>query len=117
MPSGALQSPFSWIWKPCSLPGFRPVIWPVTWTLPSTSLKVTLPLAPLPWVGASSAVADASAAGAEGAAGSVVAPSAGAAGGVSACGAAGCWPQAARPSAAMAANSEVWIRRMQSLPG
>jgi hypothetical protein len=71
-------------------------------------------------VGASSAVAEASAAGAAAgagvAAGSVVAPSAGAAGGVSACGAAGCWPQAARPRG-MAANSEVWIRRMESLPG
>ena len=57
------------MWKPCSLPGFRPLIWPVTWTLPSTTLKVTLPLVSLPWVGASSALAVASAAGAAAGAG------------------------------------------------
>src|SRR5262249_20376469 len=54
--SGALQSPFSWMWKPCP-PGARPVSLAFTVTLSPLWVKVTLPAAVLPAVGASVAVA------------------------------------------------------------
>jgi hypothetical protein len=54
--SGALQSPFSWIWNPCE-PGVNPLISAMTLTPFASCLKMTFPWAVLPCVGASKAEA------------------------------------------------------------
>ena len=56
MPSDALQSPFSWTWKPCP-PGVRPDTLALTITLSPFCVNVTVPEAVLPAVGASVVVA------------------------------------------------------------
>src|SRR5690606_40462763 len=58
LPSGALQSPFSCTWKPCSLPPGSPVTSPVTRMPPSTGAKLSVPATWLPSVACSRAVAD-----------------------------------------------------------
>src|SRR5258708_15490286 len=57
MPSPELQSPFSWMWKPCSAPGLRPDRFALTRTASPSWVKVTVPLAELPLVGSSVATA------------------------------------------------------------
>src|SRR5712664_917970 len=57
MPSPELQSPASWIWKPCSWPGTSPLTLPVTRTTSPTCVKLTVPPALLPLVGSTFAVA------------------------------------------------------------
>src|SRR6185503_452749 len=52
LPSGALQSPFSWTWKPNSALGFRPCTVPVMCTPSDEVLNATDPVTVLPWVGA-----------------------------------------------------------------
>src|SRR2546430_5133116 len=64
MPSDALQSPFSWTWKPCP-PGVRPDSLAFTTTLSPFCVNVTVPEAVLPAVGASVVVAVCAAAAAE----------------------------------------------------
>ena len=54
--SGALQSPFSWIWKPCG-PGGSPLTLASTRTRSPVGVKPTLPAARLPAVAASFAEA------------------------------------------------------------
>src|SRR4029079_8926990 len=56
--SGALQSPFSCRWKPCS-PGVRPVTSPVTCSPPSAFVKLIVPAALLPEAAARVTVASA----------------------------------------------------------
>ena len=56
MPSDALQSPFSWTWKPCP-PGVRPDTLALTITLSPFCVNVMVPEAVLPAVGASVAAA------------------------------------------------------------
>src|SRR6267142_4130407 len=57
MPSPELQSPASWMWKPCSCPGFKPLTSATTRTLSPVCVKVAVPLALLPFVGCRLAVA------------------------------------------------------------
>src|SRR3954468_2609712 len=57
MPSPELQSPASWIWKPCSCPGLRPLTSATTRTLSPICVKVAVPAALLPFVGCKSALA------------------------------------------------------------
>src|SRR5690242_2647446 len=57
IPSAEPQSPFSWTWKPCVAPGFKPITCATTWTPPPRCVKVTVPCAELPWVGSRLATA------------------------------------------------------------
>src|SRR5258708_14424411 len=57
MPSPELQSPLSWMWKPCSAPGLRPDRFALTRTASPSWVKVTVPRAALPLVGSSVAAA------------------------------------------------------------
>src|SRR5215510_10904887 len=57
MPSPELQSPASWMWKPNSPFGRRPLTLATTCTLPLRCSKVTVPLTVLPLVGSRFAVA------------------------------------------------------------
>ena len=57
LPSPLEQSPFSWTWKPCSVPGLRPRTSPVTRTRSPCCTKRTSPVVWLPRVGCSCAVA------------------------------------------------------------
>jgi len=112
VPSGALQSPFSWMWKPCSLSGFKPVISPLARNWPSTRLKLMVPATVLSLVGCSCAVAIglASSGGAAGSAAGVVS----AVGAMLSAGtASGSAPllQAVR-ARALARNRLVWISRI-----
>src|SRR5258708_18813100 len=60
MPVSELQSPFSWPWKPCSAPGFKPVRFALTRTLSPSCVNVTVPRALLPVVGSRFATAEGS---------------------------------------------------------
>src|SRR3982751_5905814 len=57
MPSPELQSPASWMWKPCCWFGRRPLTSATTRTLSPTCVNMTLPVVLLPLVGSRSALA------------------------------------------------------------
>src|SRR6185503_13551791 len=59
MPSPELQSPLSWMWKPCSLPGGRPETFARTRTSLPSCVNVTEPRTLLPLAGSRLATAEA----------------------------------------------------------